>query len=369
MKKVLLVSPHLGHRLTYVMKHIEYIGDNLCGIVTLTDPAVQIKNSISSIQIGKKNITWTERLIRRFKGYPKNPSVHLLLRFGKILKALKPDIVLFEFATTAIKYWTVCVKHSVSYVIHFHGFDVALAYSDPAYKAKLLAATINSKENIANSNSTRERLSQIGISNIVLKYLGINIPAQLPTISTSNTRLRIIHLGSFFDVKNPLGTIKAFEWSQNSGLSAELIMVGDGELKQLCIDYVKLNSLHNITILASMDNTKVLNLMQSCQIFTQHSVLTKEGAQEGFGVAIIEAMSCGMPVVVSSSGALSELVIHQKTGILFPEHDWKSQGEAFLELEANRDLLIKYGSAGFTRAKTVFSSDRESAELRKILCI
>ena len=68
---------------------------------------------------------------------------------------------------------------------------------------------------------------------------------------------------------------------------------------------------------------------------------------EGFGLAVGEAMSCGLPVVASDQGALPELVVDARGGIICPDGDVAAFTRALLRLLAAADLRAQFG--GFNR--------------------
>lgn len=264
----------------------------------------------------------------------------------------------------------ICYKANVPYVIHYHGYDYSKAYRNMVYRRKFLQNSMNAKYNIANSYWTRERLIELGIreNSIRMKYMGVPIPSKLCPLPKT-VPLRITHLGSFFEKKAPLNTIKAFEWASMNGLEASMIMAGDGSLKATCEQYVHDNEITGISFLKTISNEKALELIRSSHLFTQHSVITSSFEQESFGVAIAEAMAQSRAVVVSEHGPFPELVINGETGILFPEGDWQAQGRAFLELDEDREKLKQYGLAGYERARENFSLKKECIELHRILNI
>ena len=67
---------------------------------------------------------------------------------------------------------------------------------------------------------------------------------------------------------------------------------------------------------------------------------------ESFGVAIIEASSCGVPVIVSKKGGLPEVVIDGKTGIIVPAEDVESTAAALTELVSDPSRRKEMGAAG-----------------------
>ncbi|HZS25113.1 MAG TPA: glycosyltransferase family 4 protein [Gaiellaceae bacterium] len=72
---------------------------------------------------------------------------------------------------------------------------------------------------------------------------------------------------------------------------------------------------------------------------------------EGFGLAVLEAMLAGLPVVASDVSSLPELVVAGETGLLVPPDDPAALATAIAEALARPDL----GAAGRARAQTEFS--------------
>jgi L-malate glycosyltransferase len=56
-------------------------------------------------------------------------------------------------------------------------------------------------------------------------------------------------------------------------------------------------------------------------LIAQSDLLLMPSRYESFCLAALEAMACGVPVVASNVGGLAEVVVHGKTGILFPLGD------------------------------------------------
>jgi glycosyltransferase involved in cell wall biosynthesis len=82
-------------------------------------------------------------------------------------------------------------------------------------------------------------------------------------------------------------------------------------------------------------------------------------AWEGFGLVIIEAMACELPVVVTDSGGPREIVEDGQTGFIVPPKDPDALAQAMLRLmslpEAERR---KMGKLGRERAAAQYSLDR-----------
>jgi glycosyltransferase involved in cell wall biosynthesis len=83
--------------------------------------------------------------------------------------------------------------------------------------------------------------------------------------------------------------------------------------------------------------------------------------QEGFGIAFVEAMAAGLPVVAARAGAVSELVEEGRTGILVPSRSPEILATALVHLLEKEDERRRLGEAGPERARR-FAPERVAGE-------
>jgi glycosyltransferase involved in cell wall biosynthesis len=91
------------------------------------------------------------------------------------------------------------------------------------------------------------------------------------------------------------------------------------------------------------------------QVFAQPSL------HEGFGLAALEAMAAGVPVVASATGGLPELVADERTGFLVPVGDVERLAGRLGKLLEDRALRIRMGEAARLRAARSFSVNEMAA--------
>jgi glycosyltransferase involved in cell wall biosynthesis len=89
-------------------------------------------------------------------------------------------------------------------------------------------------------------------------------------------------------------------------------------------------------------------LYRSADIYVQPS------RTEPFGMATLEAMACGIPVVASNTGGLADLVEDGTNGYLVPPGDPKALASALLRLTGAPDLRARMGRASRERAASLF---------------
>jgi L-malate glycosyltransferase len=75
---------------------------------------------------------------------------------------------------------------------------------------------------------------------------------------------------------------------------------------------------------------------------------------ESFGLAALEAMSCGVPVIASRVGGVPEVVIDGETGLLAPVGDIPAMATHVVRLLADAPLRTRMGADGRKRAEAVF---------------
>jgi glycosyltransferase involved in cell wall biosynthesis len=80
--------------------------------------------------------------------------------------------------------------------------------------------------------------------------------------------------------------------------------------------------------------------------------------QEGLGVAALEAMARGRPVVASAVGGLAEIVVPEETGLLVAPGDPTALAAALERLQGDSELARRLGSAGAKRVAGHFLAEQ-----------
>lgn len=87
-------------------------------------------------------------------------------------------------------------------------------------------------------------------------------------------------------------------------------------------------------------------------------VVAMPSLQEGLGVAALEAMAAGRPLVASRVGGLAEAVVSEESGVLVPPGDPVALGAALARLARDPDLRARLGAAGRARVLAHYGSAR-----------
>jgi glycosyltransferase involved in cell wall biosynthesis len=99
--------------------------------------------------------------------------------------------------------------------------------------------------------------------------------------------------------------------------------------------------------------------------YRRAELLVHPARWEGFGLALLEAMLAGKPVVATNVSSAPEIVAGRETGLLVPPDEPAALAEAVLELLADPARSAAMGEAGLARARNEFSvakmADRTAA--------
>ena len=104
-----------------------------------------------------------------------------------------------------------------------------------------------------------------------------------------------------------------------------------------------------VTFTGHIDNEELIRRYSASEIAVTPSIY------EGFGLPPAEAMSCEVPVVATTAGALPEVIGDGETGILVPPADEVALAAAIKRLLGDEELRLRMGKSGRERVKRLFN--------------
>ncbi|MFC1831009.1 glycosyltransferase family 4 protein [Thermodesulfobacteriota bacterium] len=137
--------------------------------------------------------------------------------------------------------------------------------------------------------------------------------------------------------------------------------------RQISLTYT--GGLKNNNFFKSQDN--LINLghtpySKMAEVYQKSDILVFPSVREGFGLAIAEAMACGLPVVASNCSSIPELVEHRLGGYLCGVGDIDDFAEKINVLAGNPELRKRMGDYNRKRAERLFSIGRMVDEYREL---
>jgi L-malate glycosyltransferase len=122
-----------------------------------------------------------------------------------------------------------------------------------------------------------------------------------------------------------------------------LLIVGDGPQRDALVQLAaQLGVAEHTQFVGAVPHTDVPHWLHRLDIYAAPSRLDSES----FGVAVIEAGACGLPVVVSDVGGLPEVVVTGETGLVVPRDDVPALQAALKRLVLDPELRERLGRQG-----------------------
>jgi N-acetyl-alpha-D-glucosaminyl L-malate synthase BshA len=160
----------------------------------------------------------------------------------------------------------------------------------------------------------------------------------------------VLHISNFRPVKNLPAVIEVFDRVRRERPS-RLLLVGDGPERVSVEALVRERGLGDaVTFLGSQEYVE--------DLFPHADVFLLPSLHESFGLAALEAMAAGIPVVVTDVGGPNEVVVDGENGFLRGPRDVPGMVEAVLRILTEPGLGQAMGEAGIARVRESFTLDR-----------
>lgn len=162
----------------------------------------------------------------------------------------------------------------------------------------------------------------------------------------------------FEKVKNPLFLIDIFYEVQKREKNSKLVLVGDGSLKSDIERKIKEYDIE--------DKVKLLGFRDDVRkIYKIFDLFVLTSLKEGFSISTLEAMSASLPVVVSDSGGVREMVEDGLNGFIIENFNKEEFVDKILFFK-NKDLKKVFGDRNRKKVLENFSTKKMCDETLKV---
>jgi N-acetyl-alpha-D-glucosaminyl L-malate synthase BshA len=233
-----------------------------------------------------------------------------------------------------------------------HGTDITLVGRDKTF-SPVVAFSINQSDAItAVSNNLRDETNKIFrvekkievIQNFVdvTRFNKKPIDAFRRVIAPNDEKI-IIHASNFRRIKRVEDVVRIFE-RVHKKVPSKLLFVGDGPERPAAESLCRELKLCEDTRFVGKQEQ-----MEEILAIGDLFVLTSE--YESFGLAGLEAMAAGVPVISTNAGGLPEINVHGKTGFLSNIGDIESMSQHAIELLSDEEKLLTFKANAAAHAK------------------
>jgi N-acetyl-alpha-D-glucosaminyl L-malate synthase BshA len=238
-------------------------------------------------------------------------------------------------------------------VTTLHGTDITLVGKHPFYKSAV-CFSINKSDVVTSvsQNLKEETYSLFDIKkdiHVIPNFIELDKIKNISKIATNRSVMAnenekiITHISNFRKVKRIPDVIAVFYKIQQK-IPSKLMMVGDGPEKEAAENLCYELGISDKVIFFGNSNE-----IDKILIFTDLFLLPSE--TESFGLAALEAMAIGVPVISSNTGGLPEVNIDGMSGYLSDVGNSEEMAQNAIKILENEETLMDFKSNAKTIAK------------------
>ena len=211
---------------------------------------------------------------------------------------------------------------------------------------KLIPRVFSDSRFIVISPSTRDDLVARGVpaERIEVILCGLDHDRYRDLGLERYERPTIVHLGRLRKYKSVEVAMKAMETVLRKVPRARLLMGGDGPYRPVLEKYAARLGLGD-----AIEFTGFLESEELVEMLCRSHLLFNPSPKEGWGLTVVEANACGVPVVASDRPGLRDSVVDGSTGFLVPYGDAAAFGDKASVLLTDRDLWSRMSSSAIGR--------------------
>lgn len=232
---------------------------------------------------------------------------------------------------------------NIPVITTLHGTDITLVGRDKTY-APVVTFSINESDAITavSENLREETYRHFEITKeieVIVNFVDVSrfsrkpIDAFKKVIAPNGERI-FMHASNFRKIKRVQDVVKIFA-EVNKRIPSKLLFVGDGPERSTAEDLAKkLGVIEEIRFVGKQEQME--DILAIADLF----LLTSE--YESFGLAALEAMASGVPVVSTNAGGLAEINIPGETGYLSDVGDVASMSEQAYSILKDDATLLRF---------------------------
>jgi N-acetyl-alpha-D-glucosaminyl L-malate synthase BshA len=272
----------------------------------------------------RENIFYHEVVVSDYPLFEFQPyETELASKMVDVVRFEKLDILHVHYAiphaSAAFMAKQILKSHGINipFVTTLHGTDITLVGRDPSFEPVITFCINESDAVTAVSESLKAATYEhFNIKRNIHVISNFVVPETEKSVFSEHMRLKyasdgeriVCHISNFRKVKRVDDVVRVFALL-NKAIPSKLILVGDGPERYLCERLCReFNLCDKVIFLGKVrDTTHVLEIAD---------VFLLPSETESFGLAALEAMAVGVPVISSNTGGIPEVNIHGYSGYL-----------------------------------------------------
>ena len=311
-----------------------------------------IKNRKQIVQSDRKRFVpyfFTPKVGRRF--YAFYMFISMLCHSGLWVRKINPEKTLASWAyPDAVASNWLSKLFKADFYFKVHGSDIDMQCQYKARAKQVVKMSRNARGILSVSQALAEKMIALGInkSKINVIYNGVNHDAFNQQTNRPYSKDYLLFIGNLKHDKGVVELIEGFNQVSQKHPELHLVFAGNGvmrtHLEQLARKY---DCAEKVTFLGSVNHADIVSWLNNC------SALALPSYHEGVPNVILEAMSCGKPVIATNIGGIPEVVDESICGKLIEIQSSTAVADAidFILLNKWNKEKIQQHSQQFSWAK------------------
>ncbi|MFQ6091060.1 MAG: N-acetyl-alpha-D-glucosaminyl L-malate synthase BshA, partial [Candidatus Bipolaricaulia bacterium] len=239
----------------------------------------------------------------------------------------------------------------IKIITTLHGTDVYLVGTHPSYKPIVEFSMGQCDGLTAVSHFLREAtLENFNVPGEIRVIHNFVDPERFAKREVQGKEKIICHVSNFRKVKRIADIIKAFALIDRE-VDSRLYMVGEGPEREPAEGLARRLGINDRVTFWG-------NVSDVAEILGRADLFLLPSEQESFGLAALEAMSCGVPVIATRVGGLPEVVRHGRDGYLVEVGDVTAMAQRAREILGDESLRERMGTQARERVLKEFTPER-----------
>ncbi len=238
------------------------------------------------------------------------------------------------------------------YITTLHGTDITLVGKDPSFEP-VITFCINNSDAVTSVSESLKRDTYTHFKvekdiRVIPNF--IHTVPQLPTINREirrfyaddNERI-LVHISNFRKVKRIDDVVKIFHLVQED-IPSKLLFVGDGPERAMAEKMARdMNIVDKVMFLGKVRNTQ--------EVLEYGDLFLLPSETESFGLAALEAMAVGVPVISSNTGGIPEVNTDGYSGYMSNVGDVEEMAKNAIRILRNDTVLNQFKHCALERSK------------------
>jgi glycosyltransferase involved in cell wall biosynthesis len=287
------------------------------------------------------------------------------IEIRQLISSLNPSAILCYYGSVALRIVDIAYELGIPTIAYFHGDFRWDLERNRWYRWSLSRRLERFAEIVVVNDEEKAWVLKAGAppEKIHVIPCGASTAFFSPGGARHDGLVRFVMASRLAAGKGCAESIEAFARVARKSCDVSLEIYGDGPARtELEMLVATLHLSDRVTFHGHVNSAQLAEALPRCDIFIQHSL-----EREGSPVSIVEAMSCGLPVVATAVGGNVDLVADGSTGFIVAEKDVQTMAQSMARLAESERLRYEFGARARDRAVAFFDATVLTRRLEELV--